>query len=131
MLKHAFSFEGRIRRTDYALSLIIYVLLYVVFRMLLDSDGDNTFFLFLLIPMLWFLWAQGAKRCHDIGVTGWNQGIPFYVFWMIFEDGYEGTNEYGDNPKAHLYIWTPDTDESDEEESDPNNTEGNEDSDLK
>jgi len=52
------------------------------------------------IPMLWFLWAQGAKRCHDIGHSGWYQIIPFYMLWMIFAKGEEGIqNKYGVNPK--------------------------------
>jgi uncharacterized membrane protein YhaH (DUF805 family) len=49
--------------------------------------------------MLWFLWAQGAKRCHDIGNSGWYQIIPFYVFWMLFANGQKETNQYGINPK--------------------------------
>ena len=50
--------------------------------------------------MLWFLWAQGAKRCHDRGASGWFQIIPFYVFWMLFADSNYGMNEYGANPKG-------------------------------
>ena len=52
-----------------------------------------------IIPMLWFLWAQGAKRCHDMDKNGWFQIIPFYVLWMIFIEGDSFLNKYGDNPK--------------------------------
>jgi uncharacterized membrane protein YhaH (DUF805 family) len=52
------------------------------------------------IPMLWFLWAQGAKRCHDRGNSGFYQIIPFYGFWMLFADSEKGVNEYGPNPKG-------------------------------
>ena len=39
------------------------------------------------------------KRCHDLGNSGWFQLIPLYGFWMIFQDGIKGNNEYGINPK--------------------------------
>jgi uncharacterized membrane protein YhaH (DUF805 family) len=52
------------------------------------------------IPMLWFLWAQGAKRCHDRGNSGWYQIIPLYGLWMLFADSDNGVNEYGENPKG-------------------------------
>jgi uncharacterized membrane protein YhaH (DUF805 family) len=44
--------------------------------------------------------AQGAKRCHDRGNSGWYLLIPFYVFWMLFADSDIGANEYGLNPKG-------------------------------
>lgn len=62
--------------------------------------GFATIWILLIIPMLWFLYAQGAKRCHDLGHNGWWQIIPFYFFWMLFEEGNFSSNEYGDNPKS-------------------------------
>jgi hypothetical protein len=64
-----------------------------------DTNGALVFSLLLSIPLLWFLWAQGAKRCHDIGNSGWFQLIPFYALWMLFQDGEPGPNQYGENPK--------------------------------
>jgi uncharacterized membrane protein YhaH (DUF805 family) len=67
--------------------------------MILES-GEAPYIIFAAIPLLWFVWAQGAKRCHDLGQSGWYQIIPFYVLWMIFGSGKNGINRYGVNPKS-------------------------------
>lgn len=59
----------------------------------------SLFVLISFIPMIWFLCAQNAKRCHDRGNSGWYQIIPFYEFVLMFGGSDEGSNEYGDNPK--------------------------------
>jgi uncharacterized membrane protein YhaH (DUF805 family) len=64
-----------------------------------DETIPQILSLLLMIPGYWFLLAQGAKRCHDRSNSGWFQIIPFYVFWMLFAEGFPGPNEYGLNPK--------------------------------
>jgi uncharacterized membrane protein YhaH (DUF805 family) len=101
MFKTPFSFEGRIRRTEYGLTYIIYIAAAVILSFIGEAGSEIASFLLLAyIPLLWFLWAQGAKRCHDRGNSGWYQIIPFYVFWMLFADSNIGENEYGPNPKG-------------------------------
>jgi uncharacterized membrane protein YhaH (DUF805 family) len=96
MFSAPFSFEGRIRRTEYGISFIIYIFAYGI----IAAIGKSFSILFLaFIPLLWFLLAQGAKRCHDRGNSGWYQIIPFYVFWMLFAEGDSNNNEYGNSPK--------------------------------
>jgi uncharacterized membrane protein YhaH (DUF805 family) len=95
MFKNPFSFDGRIRRTEYGLSVLIYGFTYAT---ILALAGELA--LILMIPMLWFIWAQGAKRCHDVGNSGWWQLIPFYGLWLLFQDGQPGSNNYGENPKG-------------------------------
>ncbi|MFC6996609.1 DUF805 domain-containing protein [Rufibacter roseus] len=99
MFKNPFSFNGRIRRTEYGVSFIIYAVLYMLISWVGSTEGLELIFI-ASFPLVWFFWAQGAKRCHDRGNSGWYQLIPFYFFWLLFADGEFGPNEYGDNPKG-------------------------------
>lgn len=101
MFKSAFSFEGRIRRTEYGISYLLYIAAVFAIAFIGEINTDLETVLYLCyIPMLWFLWAQGSKRCHDRGNSGWFQIIPFYVLWMVFADSDFGENGYGLNPKG-------------------------------
>lgn len=110
MFKAPFSFKGRIRRLEYGLSYFIFYAYVFAFSLLLqfvmplsfgsDETVSQLLFFVIIIPAYWFLFAQGAKRCHDRDNSGWYQIIPFYVFWMVFADGFPGPNEYGPNPKG-------------------------------
>lgn len=102
MFKNPFSFKGRIRRTEYGLSLLIYFFVYGIATVGIEMAGAGLILVLLLIPALWFLWAQGAKRCHDRDNTGWFQIIPFYGLWMLFASGDEGRNRFGEDPKTRL-----------------------------
>lgn len=97
MFRDPFSFKGRIRRLEYGLSFIIFYFLNNLFVLL--AVEMPIFYIFLL-GSVWFSWAQGAKRCHDRGNSGWYQIIPFYALWMLFGDGEIGDNAYGSNPKG-------------------------------
>lgn len=102
MFERPFSFEGRIRRTEFGLSMLIYAAVWITMNLLLVSLGTAgiAVMFIIIIPLLWFVWAQAAKRCHDRGNSGWYQLIPFYGFVLLFGDGEYGPNEYGPNPKG-------------------------------
>ena len=94
-----FSFKGRIGRTEYC---TVYLAIWLI-SFPLDVIKDETFlaiysliYLVLLIPMYWIFFAQGSKRCHDLGHSGWFQLIPLYVFWLLFAKGNLEANEYGE-----------------------------------
>ena len=73
MFNNPFSFDGRIRRLEYGLSYIIYLVLYIILITITTKAVSNSvlyIFGFAYIPLLWFFFAQGAKRCHDRGNSG-------------------------------------------------------------
>jgi uncharacterized membrane protein YhaH (DUF805 family) len=102
MFSNPFVFYGRIRRKEYGLSLLIFVAV-LIFIAAQGSHRHNDIYFLAFFPLFWFRYAQGAKRCHDLGNSGWWQLIPFYGFWLLLEDGHIGPNQYGENPKGDNY----------------------------
>ncbi len=105
MFKKPFSFKGRIRRTEYGITLVVYFIVAATLQFTLlvpnpESGEGSLLYLIFFIPIFWVMLAQGCKRCHDRGNSGWYQIIPFYGFWMLFADSVNGENEYGPNPKG-------------------------------
>lgn len=107
MFNNPFSTEGRIRRSEFGISCIISGFLNVISNVLAMDESTVIIALVIYFPNLWFMLAQGAKRCHDLGHSGWWQIIPFYSLWMLFQDGEHGSNEYGESPKYHAESSTP------------------------
>ena len=96
MFQAPFSFKGRIRRLEFGITFIFIT----IFQSIIRIGYYEEWMLFLTIPVMWFQWAQGAKRCHDRNCSGWWQLVPFYALWMLFGDGEYGDNKYGKNPKG-------------------------------
>lgn len=113
MFSHPFSFKGRIRRLEYDISFFIFTLYSIFFSGLepivwlysiVFSIPKSIGWVIFSIPALWFIAAQGAKRCHDAGNSGWCQLIPFWTVFLLFEEGDAETNKYGPNPKEKIKI---------------------------
>lgn len=100
MFKDPFSFYGRIRRTEYALTNIIYAIICFFVTILQENGTFGEWINITILLPLYLMISQGTKRCHDLGKSGWWQLIPFYGFIMFFGPGDYGPNEYGDNPKG-------------------------------
>jgi uncharacterized membrane protein YhaH (DUF805 family) len=103
MFTNPFSFDGRIRRKEFGFTYLIYMVIAVLVSVavtMLDPTIGMIIAIIVYIPVIWFMLAQGSKRCHDRGNSGWYQLIPFYGFWMLFADSEIGSNQYGPNPKG-------------------------------
>lgn len=107
MFKNPFSFNGRIKRTEYGISFVIYLSLYLFVRIMIDKGGSDAAFAILFIPIFWFSWAQSAKRCHDLNKSGWWQLIPFYFFVLLFSKGDQWANQY-DIPGSEVFYGADD-----------------------
>lgn len=99
MFKKTFSFHGRIRRLEFLLTLLVAVITtgLILFFVAFDHPELYPFF---TLPVLWMVVAQAAKRCHDIGKSGWWQLVPFFNVWLLVAEGDTHPNAYGDSPKA-------------------------------
>ncbi|HTA83650.1 MAG TPA: DUF805 domain-containing protein, partial [Bacteroidia bacterium] len=113
MFKNPFSFDGRIRRTEFGSSFIIYLVICMVVKMIPAIAGNNSAILsaclfLIFLGAQFFIIAQAAKRCHDIGLNGWMQLIPLWNFVLLFRRGTSGSNEYGEDPtrstKVHAAV---------------------------
>ena len=69
------------------------------------SEGVAIFTLLVFLPIMWILWANIAKRCHDLGKSGFFGLlllIPLVNFifgiYLAFFKGDENDNEYGASP---------------------------------
>jgi uncharacterized membrane protein YhaH (DUF805 family) len=100
MIGNPFSFKGRIRRIEYAISFILFSGLFLLNitteHFILGKEMGGI----ILIPLYWLIYAQGAKRSHDIGNSGWYQIIPLYNLFILFAEPDSGPNKYGLNPRG-------------------------------
>lgn len=104
LFAHPFSFKGRIRRLEFGLSYILYILLAVCIGAL---SGEAPILGLFAIPLAWFRLAQLCKRFHDRNQSGARiitLIIPFYNIYvslmLFFADGDEYENDYGPDPKG-------------------------------
>jgi serine/threonine protein kinase/uncharacterized membrane protein YhaH (DUF805 family) len=117
-----FSFKGRIGRVQLILSYVVgFVAWFASFFLLFDIEdlyylsfytglpdfllfciehpdengGVNLLILACTAVFFWFLYAQCAKRCHDLGKSGAWMFVPFWNILLFFAEGEKGENQYG------------------------------------
>ena len=61
MFKNPFSFNGRIRRTEFGITFIIVAFPHGIISLLMQKGGEADILGLAYIPLLWFLCAQGAR----------------------------------------------------------------------
>lgn len=90
-----FSFFGRINRTEYIISIVGAVLIFL-FSPVIEDDIVKAI---IHIVVDWFWFSQGARRLHDFGASGWWILIPVASWiYIAFPKGDNGKNEYGEAP---------------------------------
>jgi len=107
-----FSPEGRLRRKDYFVRILLLSIPGVFFSVLSEGSAENGLIGFLaLITICCGIIAaiQIVKRLHDINLSGWLWLISFVPFvnfifglYILFKDGTQGPNQYGEDPKDRV-----------------------------
>ena len=99
MFANLISFEGRIRRAEFAITLI---LCYFVRSSLLAIFGElNLLSTISSVFLVLIFFSQSVKRLHDMDQTGWLAILPVYnPILLLFVDGTRGQNQYGEDPKG-------------------------------
>ena len=95
-----FSFKGRIGRLQlilsYVMGFVAWFASFFLYYYQLEYNS-NIFLLFLActVAFFWFLYAQCAKRCHDLGKSGAWMFVPFWNVLLFFAEGEKQDNQYG------------------------------------
>ena len=98
-----FSFKGRIGRLQLILSYVVGLVAWFAIFALSEpvlyylEYNSKIFLLFIActVAFFWFLYAQCAKRCHDLGKSGAWMFVPFWNVLLFFAEGEEQDNQYG------------------------------------
>jgi proton-dependent oligopeptide transporter, POT family len=90
--KNPFSFYGRIARGNYAL---VYFAVPLIHLLLIYLSNASLILTAFYLPVYWFVYSYGARRCHDVGLSGFYQLIPFYPIYLLFKKGDDLQNKYG------------------------------------
>jgi uncharacterized membrane protein YhaH (DUF805 family) len=102
MFSSPFSFKGKISRKEFQLSIAYVIVARILVNMFFLTISltktrlsENIIFVFIgliFAILIWFILAQGAKRCHDLGKSAWNQFNPFFILLLVFERGKDVEN---------------------------------------
>ena len=103
-----FSFDGRINRAKYWLSMLPLNLLWVI-GLIIDMSSSGAFYWICSLIVIWPTLALNVKRCHDRDKSGWFylvNFIPIVSLWYLVEIGFlkgtEGDNRFGQDPLGQV-----------------------------
>ena len=103
VLKKYMVFEGRSRRQEYWMFLLVNLIITFVLALLSFGTLETIYGLAILIPSL----AVTVRRLHDTDRSGWwilISLIPFLgalvLLYFCVLDSQPGSNQYGPNPKS-------------------------------
>lgn len=98
--KSFFSLEGRMRRTHFCITYLIFVLTTLLLSRLQSNPVINLIVFLLLLKIA--IIPPSVRRIHDMGYSGWfiivTLLIPYAVLLLLFIPPDAGT-EYGPDPR--------------------------------
>jgi uncharacterized membrane protein YhaH (DUF805 family) len=111
--KKLFSFKGRSNRKEYIAKIFTTFAIFVIWNYTADYITNYTvislIYLFSLVLSMFISLIQyfplSVRRLHDINVSGWYVFLTFvpfcqfFILWLMFKEGTEGVNRYGEPPK--------------------------------
>jgi uncharacterized membrane protein YhaH (DUF805 family) len=105
-------FAGRMNRSTFLLVVLTVLLAAVVLQrpgVEAYLDAHDAFALFIVVfvalPLLIWQFATGARRLHDIGMSGWLSVLlilPGMQIFLLLMPGTKGQNKYGPQPTQTL-----------------------------
>lgn len=101
-LKKYATFQGRARRKEYWMFILVSFLLGVgtIVLDIIFFKGDKAVFSVLLrLGLLLPGWAAIVRRMHDLDKSGWFCLIPIYNLILACSEGTKGPNRFGPDPK--------------------------------
>ena len=109
MFRRVLTPRGRIRRTEFFISLLLYLFIYFILYFMIRIAYETSFtaliYLKIIDAIFFILFVfQCIKRCHDWGHSGWFILIPFMPIFLLFVEGDDEVNKYGTNPKIDYYL---------------------------
>jgi tetratricopeptide (TPR) repeat protein len=101
-MQQIFSFKGRLGRFEYLISYFIFIFFITLFSYSDKNQTTSLLYFLIALPLYWFIFAQGSKRCHDSNYSGWFQLVPlFNLYLLFFKKGDITENSFGLNPKIN------------------------------
>mgnify|MGYP006084834523 CR=1 FL=1 len=113
LLKGMFTTKGRANRKEYVVRILS---TFIVFVIAGYTANDIVHYNILLLIYIWFLvlcmsisliqyFPLSIRRLHDLNTSGWYVFLTFvpfcqfFILWLMFKEGTEGANRYGEQPK--------------------------------
>ena len=71
---------------------------------MVPTGVDLIIYMIALSPVFILTCAQGVKRCHDTGISGWYLLIPGGFLYLLIKSGVSGQNRYGEDPQNYVKL---------------------------
>lgn len=105
VLKNYVGFQGRARRKEYWMFVLVNVLIFIGIAIiegilgLMPENGSgplsSIYNLAVFLPSL----SVAVRRMHDTGRSGWWNLLPIVNIIFLAQEGHAGRNKFGDDPK--------------------------------